>query len=279
MTENNKDLKWGNVNELPFYWIEHKAITEKKETILFLHGFPDDAYAWSHQIEHFQDNYNILAPFMWGTYKPFSYKAKHYSLSFLTETYSKFIKEQEVETDCLTIVAHDLGGPLACELARYLKVKKLILINSLSLTQFIGRFKDIEQWLRSSYMFLFQNPLINKTTLSPFSSKLLNKSYDIGGLAPDDIMRKNSSNVFSGIEQYRQFLREVPKYLLKKLPPHEVSTHILWGKSDPFLTLPTNQELCEHYKRFEFHKFSGSHWVHRSHAIEINKYIEEVLSE
>lgn len=278
MSTNDSDVKWGSVNELPFYWIETKAIRETNETILFLHGFPDDARTWSHQIDHFKDNFNILAPYIWGTYKEYRYKATHYSLKFLTDSYKEFLEQQNIDPSNLTIVAHDLGGPLACTLARELNPKNIILINCLSLNQFISRFKDIEQWLRSSYMFLFQNPLLNKKVLGPFSKTLLNKAYDIGGVEQDDPMRENKAEVLSGIEQYRRYLREIPEAVFKSQPALEVSSHILWGKNDPFLKVPTNQELCEFYNRFEFHTFNGSHWLHRTNIEEINSYIEGVLN-
>src|SRR4051812_25076399 len=62
--ESNSRIRKREFRDLKTSWIE--AGDPEKPILLFLHGFPDSAETWSHQVDHFKTDYHVICPFVRG---------------------------------------------------------------------------------------------------------------------------------------------------------------------------------------------------------------------
>jgi len=59
----------GNIKLYIEYSEREVEVEQGKDTILFLHGYPDFLGTWSHQMDHFKANYHVAAFDMRGCHK------------------------------------------------------------------------------------------------------------------------------------------------------------------------------------------------------------------
>src|ERR1035441_9934688 len=99
--------------------------------LLFLHGFPEAAFAWDELLLHFARRYRCIAPNLRGYERSSApedvaaYRAKH-----LVADISALIDQQGGHVEAL--VAHDWGGAIAWNLAvqRPEAMRHLVIVNS-----------------------------------------------------------------------------------------------------------------------------------------------------
>jgi pimeloyl-ACP methyl ester carboxylesterase len=244
-----------------------EAKDTKAPLMVFLHGFPDDAKVWSFQWESFKDTASLWAPDLYT--HPFQNQVKG-----VAEVIEEMAEGREV-----ILVAHDMGGPVAFDVAGLYPglVSKLLFVNSLGVDQFISRLKDPEQLMRSSYMLLFSGPLHNTKLWKRWSTRFIEAAYNKGGLSKDDPLRNNSPEVIEGIRRYREIMKEVPERLRTGKKAIKVPTYFIYGEDDPFLKLPSEKELHDHFEVAALETLKASHWPQRTHASEISDWIKKVV--
>lgn len=122
--------------------------------LVFLHGFPEAAFAWDTMLEHFGSRYRCIAPNLRGFERSSAprdveaYRAKH-----LVADIVALIDANGGAVEAL--VAHDWGGAVAWNLAaqRPEKLKRLVIVNSPHPATFLrGLQHDPRQQAASSYM-------------------------------------------------------------------------------------------------------------------------------
>lgn len=180
----------------------------------------------------------------------------------------------------IMIVAHDMGGPVACEIAMNNadRISKIFLINTLSLGQFIRRWHRPRQWLKSFYMPLMIGPLHNIEKWQSIGKLIRKAAYDLGGLEKSDPIRSSGLESLEGVHRYRELFLDLPSRVLCKHKRLITETHILFGTSDPFLELPDNDELKLHFENYKLKVLPAGHWVQRTHAEEVNQWIRKVIN-
>lgn len=232
--------------------------------IIFLHGFPDNPEVWRYCVEFLADRAVCRTP-------------EIHSLRF--EEQIARVHEMTEDGVPVVLVAHDMGGPVATEYAsRYPeRVAKVVLVNTMGLDMFIRRLGGIKQVLKSSYMGIFVNPLINTTTLKPLAKKLLNFVYDRGGLPAHDRLRSNDYQVLDGLARYKELTLAAPKKYFEPITALSQPVHIIFGEDDPFLMVPTESEMKQFFHEAHLHKISSGHWPMRTHPDEFHAVLEKVL--
>ncbi|XP_035169586.1 epoxide hydrolase 3-like [Oxyura jamaicensis] len=161
--------------------------------MLLLHGFPQNWFCWRHQLLEFSTRYRVVALDMRGygaSEKPPGKES--YRPEVLLEDIREVIEvlgTPEGHTGATArhpkciLVGHDWGGVLAWELAAGHPelVEKLVVINA-SHRAVMARFSawHPSQLFRSSYMFLFQLPLLPELLLSMADFELLKTSLNPG---------------------------------------------------------------------------------------------------
>jgi pimeloyl-ACP methyl ester carboxylesterase len=236
--------------------------------LIFLHGFPDDTTVWSYQWDALKAAHNIWCPVLYD-------HAFTDQINGVADFISTLPKDKKI-----ILIGHDMGGPVACEIARKFPdaIEKVLLINTLSLGQFISRWKEPRQWMKSSYMPLFIGPLHSARWLKMFSAKFLNKTYDLGGVKKDDPLRKHTADSLDGIKRYREALKTVPSYLASSVKKLKIETHFLFGENDPFIMVPDDHELTKHFEHFTLTILPAGHWPQRTHIEEVNQWIQRKSS-
>ncbi|XP_035428087.1 LOW QUALITY PROTEIN: epoxide hydrolase 3-like [Cygnus atratus] len=226
--------------------------------MLLLHGFPQNWFCWRHQLLEFSTRYRVVALDLRGcgaSEKPPGKES--YRPEVLLEDIREVIEvlgTPEGHTGATAghpkciLVGHDWGGVLAWELAAGHPdlVEKLVIVDA-SHRAVMARFSawHPSQLLRSSYMFLFQLPLLPELLLSMADFELL-KTFLTGpwtGIQnPARRLTEPELDAYLyGLSQpggltppinyYRNIFGDAP--VPRERPPCPVL--LLWGARDAFL--------------------------------------------
>ncbi len=264
-------------------WIE--AGERGRPILLLLHGYPDSPESWEFQTEHFSRHFHVIAPYSRGA-----------GLSEKAGTVSRYGNDA-ISLDLLQLLAeidpsgripivcagHDLGAVQAWTLAPLLgeRLQALIILNGLSLKAMTGRIRSLGQHRRSWYIYGMQIPWLPEAIARYFPETVLGFAHDIGKLPKSQ--RPSSDQVEECLEhplnQYRAFVRDIPKVRRRSHPRLQCPVMVLWGKEDPFLVTPTVPEWEEAAADVTTRILPAGHWVHRERPQEVNRLIEKFLTE
>ncbi|NXI47615.1 EPHX3 hydrolase, partial [Galbula dea] len=226
--------------------------------LLLLHGFPQNWFCWRHLLLEFSTNYRVVALDLRGfgaSEKPPGRDS--YRLEVLLEDIRQVIealgtpeRQGKVTTrspKCI-LVGHDWGGVLAWELASShpMLVEKLVLMAAPHRAVMAGfSLCHPSQFLRSSYIFLFQLPWLPELLLSLADFELVrtfltgpwmgiqNPAQRLTEEELDSYLYSLSQpgGLSPPIHYYRNLFRDTP--IPREPPP--VPTLLLWGTHDAFL--------------------------------------------
>lgn len=254
--------------------------------LLFLHGYPDGPEVWSEQFRLFSNDYHVICPYARGTFASEGGEGlSRFSIHSLCLDTLEIIKLVDpTEKKEIRVVGHDLGGALAWKLATYLgpRLSSLVIINSLSLEQMAARFfSGSRQWFRSWYIYPMLVPKLSDQLVKKFSKFLLPWSYKLGGLKPSEFPKMKLDQPFptATLKTYRAFALEALKSFRKK--PHSVKTPtlVLWGKRDPFLPCPSQDELEPFAENLTIRIMNASHWPFREKPEATHQLIQQFFNQ
>jgi pimeloyl-ACP methyl ester carboxylesterase len=244
----------------------------QEHALVFLHGFPDDPLAWRNQFDYFKKDYAIIAPYAPGVDGIPCKKTPR--LDQLTNEYLEIIKQYNFKK--VTIIGHDLGGPVAARLLNLDNVfHKAILINGPSIEQMYFRKKDFQQLKKSWYIFLFQIPTLPKKVLK-LSWKLMQKQA-LKDNHIDNPENYHDKLVLEGIDLYRSFFNEVNQLMHQSPNPESKPVDFIWSAKDLYLNIPTKEELDNHFKKYTLEVIEAHHWPQLEQPDLINTLIEKRL--
>ena len=128
-----------------------------RPVLMFLHGFPEAAFAWDVLLEHFSrpenGGYRCVAPNLRGYERSSApTEVAAYRAKFLVQDIAALIVIEGGHLDAL--VAHDWGGAVAWNIAASQPhlMNKLVIINSPHPITFVRELKNPAQQSTSSYM-------------------------------------------------------------------------------------------------------------------------------
>lgn len=250
---------------------------KNKGIILFLHGCPDTAEVWVKLMDRmYEEGYISFAPFMRGidiSEKPnrknkFRY-SKDSQILDLLELLAEFPKELKV-----TIVCHDLGSVLGWELARKIKDRlyRLVSINSPDPLTLLKQMRRKSQIKKSWYIAAIQLGRPMEFILRRFQQPLMKRALRLGKypLVTDEIVNASAKRFMDFIPHYQLAFSDLPKRLkdsglnvLLKRPNESIlkSPLIIWGNKDPFLNIPTANDLSMVCENPEIRVLEGGHWL------------------
>lgn len=251
---------------------------DKKPLLLFLHGFPDSPALWKHQIDYFSEHFQVVCPFLGGTYgdSPLP-TSRMRSRSIALELTSLLKALDPSEERPLFIVGHDLGVPYAWTLAQTLsgRLTGLIILNGLSLRQMAHRLNSPNQLLRSYYMLFFQIPWLSEKVLTSWPGGLIPFAYRLGDLPREHQIGETltTTALLNSMHQYRALLRELPQTFFSK--PLRLTSPVLaiFGNEDPFLYPPSFDELTLEASQLTIRILEGKHWLHVKEHEKINSIL------
>jgi len=281
----------------------HYVRAGKGPVMLFLHGFPEFWYEWTHQLAEFAADHTVVAPDLRG-----------YNLSSKPEDVSEYAVPKLVEDvralaarilastggQRFTLVAHDWGGAIAWVFAALYPdmLDRLVIINAPHPTVF-GKLlrQDATQQKASGYMLMFRSPGA-EAALSADSYAMLTSMVLGGGLKDGSVTEADKQMYIDawsqpkaltgGLNYYRAAAIGPVTTTPEGAPPApamppimvRVPTLVIWGEKDTAL-LPQNLDgLAEFVPQLTVKRIpDGTHWVVREKAAEVNRLIRGYLAE
>ncbi|AFY89517.1 MAG: Soluble epoxide hydrolase [Chroococcidiopsis cubana SAG 39.79] len=256
--------------------------------MLMLHGFPEFWYSWRHQIPEFAKDYKVVALDLRG-YND-SDKPKAQSAYVMAE----FIKDIEgvikgLGYDKCILVGHDWGGAIAWSFAyaHPEMVERLIVLNIPHPAKFAEGFRTPQQLLKSSYMFLFQLPVLPEMLLQAgdyqaIENGLKGMAVNKSAFTPADIEAYKDAAAKRGaltaaLNYYRNMLQQGmtnPNWGVLNVP-----TLMIWGEKDTALGRELSYGTATYVNPFQVRYIpDASHWVQQEKPELVNEYMREFLS-
>lgn len=210
--------------------------------VLCLHGFPELALSWRHQMAGLSDRYRIIAPDLRGYGHTDAPKGRaSYRLEALTRDIVELMDALRLEK--VHLVGHDWGAAIGWEVAqRYpTRLHGFSVLNGPPVGLMNRQIFKPKQLLKSWYIFYFQLPWLpefqflrrpeHHVKAAFMSGKNKDAFADDAYLEPyvDSLRRTN----VAAINYYRAALLELGKPML----PVTVPVQIVWGIHDRFLGL------------------------------------------
>jgi len=259
---------------------------EHQPIAMLLHGFPDGPSCWDLQFSALVPRCQVIAPWARGAggSKPAGQIARYGSDAVVLDHLAILKKVDPSGTRKVILIGHDLGGVHAINLAHALadRCAGLVIINSLDLAQMARRLAtNPRQVLKSWYLGVMQIPLLPEKILGRFEKTFLQRARRAGGLprAACPPTERGENTVAAPLNQYRAFLREIPRLVMHPRPKLKVPTLILWGANDAFLVPPTQDEMDALAIKPTVRILKGNHWIHRELAGVVNDLITNFLDQ
>jgi pimeloyl-ACP methyl ester carboxylesterase len=275
---------------------------------LCLHGFPEHAYSWRHQMPLLARlGYRVWAPNLRGygpTDSPREISA--YQPHTLIEDVALLIKAANPKETL--VIAHDLGAVLAWTLAITPQSRKsgaladsamdqpqlidrLVILNLPHPACFAREVRKPVQLFKSWYTLFFQLPWLPELILGRRqgrgASELIRKTSCDPARFPDEVLEVYRANAArpgglrAMLNWYRAALRgsELRSIFSGKVPTIEIPTLFLWGDQDVALSLRTTHGTEKYVSNLTFRIFPGvSHWIQQEAPEAVNAMLEAWLS-
>jgi len=253
---------------------------------LCLHGFPESAFSWRHQLPFLASlGYRVWAPNLRGygqSSRPVA--VSDYHIDRLVEDIDGLI--DAAGTDSVLLVGHDWGGIIAwmTALERRVSLSGLVIINAPHPAIFASRIFSWPQLRRSWYIFFFQIPRLPEYWLGrqearEIASAFLSMAVDKTRFSPTVLeVYRQQALIPGALTAMVNYYRANWKFLWATRPklnrPIETPTLLIWGERDPVLgvdlTLGTTElvvDLTTHYLP------NVSHWAQQEAPEAVNEAI------
>jgi pimeloyl-ACP methyl ester carboxylesterase len=254
-----------------------------RPVLVFLHGFPEGAFAWDEMLEHFSrpgnGGYRCIAPNLRG-YERSSQPAdvSQYRPKFVMQDIVALIELQGAPVECL--VAHDWGGAIAWNLANQKPqlLKRLAIINSPHPGTFLRDLQaNPKQQAASAYMNFLIRPDAEKLLREDDYRRLFDFFLRLGGeqwMTPalkQQYREVWDASLTGGLNYYRASPLRPPRdgdaaaaslQLPREMLTIDVPTLVLWGMEDTALLPSLVDGLGEYVRDLTIERVPGAtHWI------------------
>jgi pimeloyl-ACP methyl ester carboxylesterase len=258
--------------------------------LLCLHGFPESAVSWRHQITPMAHaGYRVWAPDLRGyagTTRPVGLDA--YRIETLLEDVTALI--EAAKTSRVVLVGHDWGGIIAWLYAmRYpAYLESLVILNAPHPARFEHELRHWRQFHRSWYAALFQIPWFPETVLAAGRARGIGAIFERMRVQPEhlpeDIIRLYRQQACAPgaltamLNYYRAALRGGGAARQRTLgyPVIDIPTLIIWGLQDQALARENLDGLEKFVTNLTVVRLENSgHFVHQDDP---QRVTHEILS-
>ncbi len=257
---------------------------------LCLHGFPEAAISWRHQLPLLAGlGYRAWAPNQRGyghTSRP--PRVADYRTDLLVADVAALVDAAGARS--VTLIGHDWGAVIAWLFAtdRVRPLERLVIMNAPHPALFARRVRGPRQALRSWYMLFFQVPLLPEFALrrnraEPIARAFRSTAADPSGF-PDhvlDLYRANACEpgaLTAMLNWYRALARDGWRLARRPYPPIETPTLLIWGEADVALTKDTTVGTESYVRDLTLRYLPGvSHWVQQDAPDVVNAMLAAFL--
>lgn len=262
----------------------HYVTQGEGELVLLLHGFPEFWYSWRHQIPVLAEKHKVVALDLRG-----------YNLSDKPQDTASYVLD-ELILDIVGVidglgyrrchlVGHDWGGMVAWGVA-YAVPERIQTLSVLACPH-PAKFQQLslEQWLRSSYMLLFQLPWLPEILLQWGGYGAIAQIFrwaavNQQAIRPADLALYQDAAAQRGalsgmLNYYRAGLQSLWS---REWGILDVPTLMLWGRQDPTLGMELTYGTEAYVKelKIQYLDYCG-HFVQQEQAALVNEYLLEWL--
>ena len=241
---------------------------------LLLHGFPELAFSWRHQIRALAEaGYEVWAPNLRGygeSSKP--PRVSDYAMDRLLDDIAALIDESG--RDDVTMVGHDWGAAQAWMFAirRVRPLRRLVIMNVPHPACMRRELRSFRQLRKSWYIFFFQIPWLPEKLLCARRAQAVADAFEKMAVdtsrfpaAVTDVYREAALRpgaMRSMINYYRAAFRGARSAANEELPVIETPTLMVWGLEDTALSKETTDGTDEHVSDLTLRFLPDvSHWV------------------
>jgi pimeloyl-ACP methyl ester carboxylesterase len=235
---------------------------------VLLHGLPNNAQLWRKQLGLLEKHFHVLN---------FEFNAPD-SLDQIKLTIRERVQELLWlhPSKKVVLLGHDIGCFILEEVGHELgeNVRAQIFISGMGFPQFCERLKGSAQLVKSSYAFLLAIPGMGQLTERLLSEQLAQHLYRNS----DPSLLMEAPEGFKNLGLYHMLARKLIGTLRTPAAnPSRVPTHFIFGSHDPYLSLPTSDELKRFHHTSSQHILPGGHWINRERVDGVNHSIARFL--
>jgi epoxide hydrolase 4 len=252
---------------------------------LLLHGFPEHAISWRHQMKPLEDaGYEVWVPNLRGYGGSSIPRGKAaYEMPHLLKDVAALI-DQGAKGRPVTLIAHDWGALIAwCFAADKVRpLERLVIMNVPHPAVFIEGMATPAQRKKSWYVMFFQLPFLPELGLrangakaveNAFTSMAVNKTH----FTPEVLAtyRKNAlrpGGMTAMVNYYRaNFGKAFDPYRRETVAPIATPTLMIWGEEDTALGVELTEGYAGLVSDLTLHRLPGvSHWVQQEAPEQVN---------
>lgn len=275
-------LKSASLRGLKTAWLDNEH--DGEGVLFFLHGYMDTPHTWRAQMEAFAEKYRVIMPFGRGIggSEPASDKRRYGAYSILLDHLEILRLADGQGRRPIHIVGHDVGGVHAWMLAchRNHRIKTVTILNSAHPKQYLRRILWPRQLFKSWYVGLIQVPYLSEAAIWVFHKQILDVLSAEGWKPPEGELRFSDFEgaCVNAMNQYRQFVRDIPYFLREKTGPTDIPVMVLSSEEDRYLETPSAPEFQDIATNVTIRVVKGKHWIHREQPERINRLLADFWS-
>ena len=287
MTPITSTTRFVDVGELRF---EVTECGSGQQLALCLHGFPESAFSWRHQLPFLASlGYRVWAPNLRG-YGQSSRPAaiSEYHIERLIEDVEGLIGA--ARTNRVLLVGHDWGGIIAwmTALKQRVNLAGLVIVNAPHPAIFASRIWSWPQIRRSWYILAFQIPrlpefFLGRQGASAIAKAFVSMAVDKTRFPPEvlDVYRQQAripGALRAMVNYYRANLTFLWDTRLRLNSLIEIPTLLIWGERDTALGVNLTYGTNEFVSNLTTHYLPNvSHWAQQEAPDEVNNAIKTWL--
>lgn len=247
--------------------------------VLLLHGFPEFSYGWRHQLAPLAAaGFRVVAPDQRGyghSSKPAG--AAPYRIEHMVADVVAIADALKAPT--FSVVGHDWGGIVAWRVAADHgdRVDRLVILNAPNLdVAFSHVMRSPSQMIKSTYVALFQIPVLPEVALASMNYRLLaaalQRSSKRGTFGEDELaIYRQAWSRPGALTGMLNWYRALPLTRRRKAKRITTPTRILWGDRDTALDRSLAEDsvaLCD--AGSVLHVADATHWLHHEKPAQVN---------
>ena len=282
MSADNLHYEFIRAGELRFE-VATAGDPSSKRLALLLHGFPECAFSWRHQMQFLAERgYRVWAPNQRGYgNSPMPRGVKSYAIDALVGDVANLVDASGAES--VMLAGHDWGGAVAWEFAlrRARPIERLAVFNLPHPAIFREALRNNKaQRRRSLYIAFFQLPWLPELMLRRKNGALIDQAFR--GMAvdktrfPDDVLAVYRANALrpGGATAMIHWYRAAGRRFGEDTPPGllETPTLLVWGEEDTALGKELTFGTERYVKDLTLRYLPRvSHWVQQEAPERVNE--------